>query len=96
MQEMIHEIEDIERSTLPKEDSSSTTTSGTIRPKNSKMEDLLQGMQRLSAKHKETVDSSNKEEYECASTTSNSTSFTSILLNTIKRSVNNFLLFSRF
>ena len=76
MQEMMQEIEDIERSTFLKEDSSSnTTTSSTIRSKNSKMEDLLQEMQRLSAKHKEVVDSSNKEEYECASTTSNCFSF---------------------
>lgn len=72
MHEMMQEIEDIERSTLPKDETSSATktTRGTVRQKSSKMDDLLQEMQKLSAKHKE-VDSSNKEEYECASTTSN-------------------------
>ena len=73
MHEMMQEIEDIEKSTFSKDDTSSTTntTGSTVRKKNSKMEDLLQEMQKLSAKHKEVVDSSNKEEYECASTTSN-------------------------
>ena len=69
MEEMMQEIQDIERSSsVPKEESSLASST---RPKTTKMEDLLRKMQRLSAKYKEGPDSSNKEEYEGASTTSN-------------------------